>query len=43
MTVFLDTPLGIYIVQACADSLDEVAEASETNNCFTTTALITVQ
>jgi len=42
--VYLDTDPGTYVVQACADSLDVVAEASETNNCFTATgATITVQ
>ena len=44
MTVYLDTDPGTYVVQACADSLDVVAEASETNNCFTAAgATITVQ
>ena len=35
VTVFLDTAVGTYLVQACADSLDVIQEASETNNCFT--------
>ena len=43
MTVFLDTPIGTYVVQACADSLDVIPEASETNNCFNSTGTITVQ
>ena len=43
VTVFLDTPVGTYVVQACADSLDVIPEASETNNCFTSTGTITVQ
>ena len=43
VTVFLDTPVGTYLVQACADSLDVIPEASETNNCFTSTGTITVQ
>lgn len=43
VTVYADTPVGVYVVQACADSLDVVVETSETNNCFTTTATITVQ
>jgi hypothetical protein len=43
VSVFLDTPVGTYVVQACADSLDVIPEASETNNCFTSTGTITVQ
>jgi subtilase family serine protease len=43
VTVFLDTPVGTYVVQACADSLDVIPEASETNNCLTSTGTITVQ
>ena len=43
VTVFLDTPVGAYVVQACADSLGVIPEASETNNCFTSTGTITVQ
>lgn len=38
VTIFLDTPVGTYNVQACADSLDGVSEVSETNNCTTTTS-----
>ena len=33
VTIFLDTPVGTYNVQACADSADVVSEGSETNNC----------
>jgi subtilase family serine protease len=43
VTVFADTPVGVYVVQASSDSLDVVVETSETNNCFTTSATITVQ
>ena len=43
VTVFADTPVGTYVVQACADSLNVIAEASETNNCFNATGTITVQ
>ncbi len=43
VTVFPETTPGTYVVQACADSLDVVAEVSETNNCFSSTATITVQ
>ena len=43
VTVSADTPAGTYVVQACADSLNVVAEASETNNCFNATGIITVQ
>ena len=38
VTIFLDTPVGTYNVQACADSADVVSEFSETNNCTTTTS-----
>ena len=38
VTIFLDTPVGTYNVQACADSVDVVSELSETNNCLTTTS-----
>jgi len=38
VTIFLDTPVGTYNVQACADSLDVVPEVSEINNCLTTTS-----
>ena len=38
VTIFLDTPVGTYNVQACADSADVVPEVSETNNCLTTTS-----
>jgi subtilase family serine protease len=38
VTIYLDTPVGTYNVQACADSLDVVSEGSETNNCLTTTS-----
>ena len=38
VTIFLDTPVGTYNVQACADSADVVSEGSETNNCTTTTS-----
>ena len=43
VTVFLDTTVGTYLVQACADSLDKIPEVSETNNCLTSTGTITVQ
>ena len=43
VTVSADTPVGTYVVQACADALNVVAEASETNNCLTATGIITVQ
>src|SRR5262249_4090342 len=43
VTVFASTPVGTSFVQACADSLDVVAEASETNNCTSTPTTITVQ
>ena len=42
MTVFNTTPAGTYVVQACADSLDILDEASELNNCAKTTATVTV-
>jgi len=42
VTIFLDTPVGTYNVQACADSLDVVPEVSEINNCLTTTGNPTV-
>jgi subtilase family serine protease len=42
VTVFADTPIGTYVVQVCADSLDVVPEGSETNNCLSTTAKVTV-
>jgi subtilase family serine protease len=42
VTVFLSTPVGVYTVQACADSTDVVKELSETNNCLSTTATVTV-
>jgi subtilase family serine protease len=38
VTIFLDTPVGTYNVQACADSGEIVPEVSETNNCTTTTS-----
>jgi uncharacterized membrane protein len=38
VTIFLDTPVGTYNVQACADSVDVVPEVSEINNCLTTTS-----
>ena len=38
VTIFLDTPVGTYNVQACADSGEIVSEVSETNNCTTTTS-----
>jgi subtilase family serine protease len=43
VTVSADTPVGTYVVQACADSLNVVSEASETNNCLNATGTITVQ
>ena len=42
-TVFNDTPLGTYTVQACADGLDVVQEGSETNNCLETSSIVTIQ
>jgi subtilase family serine protease len=38
VTIFLDTPVGTYNVQACADSGEVVPEVSEINNCLTTTS-----
>jgi subtilase family serine protease len=38
VTIFLDTPVGTYNVQACADSGEVVSEVSEINNCKTTTS-----
>jgi subtilase family serine protease len=43
VTVFKDTPVGTYNVQACIDSTDIVAEASEINNCLTTETTVTVE
>jgi subtilase family serine protease len=43
VTVSADTLVGTYVVQACADSLNVIAEASETNNCLNATGTITVQ
>lgn len=43
VTVFTSTPVGTYNVQACVDSTDVVDEASETNNCLTTSTTVTVQ
>jgi subtilase family serine protease len=42
VTVFNDTAAGEYFVQACADSLDIIDEASELNNCTNSTAKVTV-
>ncbi len=42
VTVLNETPLGTYAVRACADSLDVVVEASETNNCLDTAVNVTV-
>lgn len=49
LTVFLDTPLGTYTVQACADATNVLAESltgpqgtAETNNCTSTTATVQV-
>ena len=42
VTVFNETALGEYFVQACADSLDIIDEASELNNCATSAAKVTV-
>jgi uncharacterized membrane protein len=38
VTIYLDTPVGTYNVQACADSAEIVPEVSDTNNCTTTTS-----
>ena len=43
VTVFKYTAVGTYTVQACADGLDVVEEASETNNCAEASAIVTVQ
>ncbi len=43
VTVFGDTPTGAYVLRACADPGEDIPEASETNNCKDTTAIITVQ
>jgi len=42
VTVLNETPLGTYAVRACADSLDVVVEALETNNCLDTAVNVTV-
>ena len=42
VTVLNVTPVGTYAVRVCADSLDVVAEVSETN-CVDTGAIVTVQ
>ena len=42
VTVFPETALGEYFVQACADSLDIIDEASEINNCTNSAAKVTV-
>ena len=42
VSVFGDTPPGTYVVRACADSGDVVAEDSEVNNCRDSTGTVTV-
>jgi subtilase family serine protease len=42
VVVYSDTVPGSYYLRACADGLSQVGEASEANNCTTTTATITV-
>jgi subtilase family serine protease len=42
VTVFNDTAAGEYVVQACADSLDIIDEASELNNCTNSAGKVTV-
>jgi hypothetical protein len=49
LTVFTDTPLGTYVVQACADATNVLRESltgpdgtAETNNCTSTTATVQV-
>jgi subtilase family serine protease len=42
VTVYGDTPLGTYHVQACADSSKVVRETSESNNCGTASGTLTV-
>ena len=49
LTVFSDTPLGTYVVQACADATNVLRESltgpdgtAETNNCTSTTATVQV-
>ena len=42
LTVLRATPLGTYLVVACVDSLNEVAESSNENNCWTSVAPLQV-
>lgn len=43
IAVYSDTVPGTYLLQACADGGDLIPEAVENNNCWTTTATITIQ
>src|SRR5262249_1591970 len=42
VTVFGDTPLGTYQVQACADSTKVILEANEKNNCGSASGTLTI-
>jgi subtilase family serine protease len=43
LTVYSDTAPGTYVVRACADSTEKLAEDSEVNNCRDSAATLTVQ